>query len=138
MMRRTVGLLVTLALVILRVLLTAEAQQETKVPRIGLLSPGFPPSKAERNQRPLVRGLRDLGYVEGQTMTIEERYSEDKPERLPALAAELVRLHVEVIVAGSAPAVQAAKHATSTIPIVMATGGHNPVEAQSASQHPLH
>jgi putative ABC transport system substrate-binding protein len=64
--------------------------------------------------------LRDLGYVEGQNVVIEGRWYGDRPERLPALVAELVRLQVDVIVAGTAPSPEAAKRATSTIPIVMA------------------
>ena len=127
---RTAGIVALLACSLLVALLAAAAQRPGKtVPRIGLLSPGFPPADAERQQRPLLRGLRDLGYVEGQHMTIEERYAEGQPERLPALAAELVRLPVDVIVAGSEPVIQAAKQATSTIPIVMATGGPDPVLA---------
>lgn len=64
-------------------------------------------------------GLRDLGYVEGRTITLERRYADGLPERLPALAAELARLPVDVIVAGANPTITAAKRATSTIPIVM-------------------
>jgi putative ABC transport system substrate-binding protein len=66
------------------------------------------------------QGLRDLGYVEGQNLVIESRWAEGRLERLPDLAAELVRLQVEVIVAGGASAIRAAQHATHTIPIVMA------------------
>jgi putative ABC transport system substrate-binding protein len=66
------------------------------------------------------QGLRDLGYVEGKNIIIEWRYAEAKPERLPALAAELVRLKVDVIVTGGEAATRPAKEATSTIPIVMA------------------
>jgi putative ABC transport system substrate-binding protein len=76
----------------------------------------------------LQQGLRDLGYVEGQNMAIVYRYAEGKIERLPKLAAELVRLRVEVIVAGGAPAIRAAQHATRTLPIVMA-GTADPVAA---------
>jgi putative ABC transport system substrate-binding protein len=73
------------------------------------------------------QGLRDLGYVEGQNLVIESRYAEGREERLPDLAAELVRLKVDVIVAGG-PAIRAAQHATSTIPIVMAVTG-DPVQS---------
>src|SRR5207244_3584263 len=66
------------------------------------------------------QGLRELGYVEGQNIAIEYRFAEGRPERLPALAAELVRLKVDVIVAGGPPAPGAAKQATGTIPIVFA------------------
>src|SRR5204863_2979555 len=66
------------------------------------------------------QGLRDLGYVEGQDLVIEQRYAEGSEERLHDLAAELVRLKVDVIVAAGSPAIRAAQHATRTIPIVMA------------------
>ena len=96
---------------------TAEAQQTKKIPRIGYLvfrdSPG-PGEKA------FLQGLQDLGYVEGKTIVIEWRRTTGKPELLADLAAELVRLKVDVLVAAPTPAVQAAKNATSTIPIVMA------------------
>jgi putative ABC transport system substrate-binding protein len=69
------------------------------------------------------QGLRDLGYVEGQNLVIEYRYAEGSQERLPDLAAELVRLQVEVIVAGGSNTIRAAQHATRTIPIVMAGTG---------------
>ena len=73
------------------------------------------------------QGLHDLGYVEGQNLVMEYRYAEGKAERLPALAAELVRLPVDVIVAGGTAAIRAAQHATRTIPIVMAVA-YEPVE----------
>jgi putative ABC transport system substrate-binding protein len=97
--------------------LAAEAQQAAKVPRIGALggSPAFSPLREA-----FLEGLRDLGYVEGRTVVIEYRYDEDKLERLPASAAELVALKVDVIVTGSTPAALAAKRATTTIPIVFA------------------
>ena len=72
------------------------------------------------------QGLRELGYVEGQNLVIEYRYAEGRDERLPDFAAELVRLKVDVIVAGGAAAIRAAQHATRTIPIVMA-GNADPV-----------
>ena len=107
---------------------TAEAQRPAKVPRIGILSLTSPRSEDEPRQ-PWREGLRDLGYIEGQTITFEERYAEGKRERLPALAAELVQLQVDLIVAGGgATVVRAAKEATSTIPIVM-TSGADPVRA---------
>ena len=74
--------------------------------------------------------LRDLGYIEGQNIATEYRYAEGKRDRYPELAAELVRLKVDIIVvAGGTPSVQAAKNATKTIPIVMAGAGADPVEA---------
>ena len=101
----------------------AEAQQTRKIPRIGYLA-GDPqaPSHAAFRQ-----GLRDLGYVEGQTILIEWRFAEDKPDRFPDLAAELVRLKVDVVVAANAAAVGALKRATTTIPIVMESYGGDPV-----------
>jgi putative ABC transport system substrate-binding protein len=88
-----------------------------KIFRIGVLSPGCHPPSSALNL--LLQGLRDLGYVEGQNLAIEWRYSEGKAERFADLAAELVRLQVDVIVAMSTPAALAAKHATQTIPIIM-------------------
>jgi putative tryptophan/tyrosine transport system substrate-binding protein len=96
----------------------AEAQQPAKVPRIGYLSRGSGPGANEEIFR---QGLRSLGYIEGQTVAIESRFAHEKLDRLPELAAELVRLKVAIIVAGAgAPTVQAAKTATTTIPVVMA------------------
>jgi putative tryptophan/tyrosine transport system substrate-binding protein len=98
----------------------AQAQQPTKIPRIGYLT-GGPPAAMVARAEAFRQGLRDLGYVEGKNMIIEWRYAEAKPERLPALAAELVELKVDVIVTGGeAAATRPAKEATSTIPIVMA------------------
>jgi putative tryptophan/tyrosine transport system substrate-binding protein len=93
------------------------AQPPAKVSRIGVLAPGCPPPSPTLDV--LLQGLRDLGYVDGQTVAIEWRYSEGQAERFPELAAELVRLQVDLIVAISTPAALAAKHATSTMPIVM-------------------
>jgi len=98
--------------------LAAEAQQAAKAPRIGYLSPLSPSSDSTRIEA-FRQGLRDLGYVEGQNIAIEYRYAEEKFDRLPDLAAELVRLKVDVIVAASTPGIRAAKNATSTIPIIM-------------------
>src|SRR5215510_16620965 len=97
----TVGRVVTLALAVLVAPLVAAAQQPAKVPRIGVLSPGLPPAALDWKQRSLFwQGLRALGWVEGQTIVIEYRWAEGKLERLPALAADLVHLPVDVIVAG--------------------------------------
>ena len=117
---RAIPLIVIVVLAILVAPLTAEAQQPTKVHRIGYLSPGFSPSRLSTLEA-LRQGLRDLGWVEGENLTIEYRVAEGEVERLPALAAELVHLPVEVIVAGGSAAIHAAQHATRTIPIVMAT-----------------
>jgi putative ABC transport system substrate-binding protein len=126
---KIVRLVVMLALVILTAPLAASAQPSTKVPRIGWLSSGSPPSGPTPNDEVFQQGLRDLGYVEGQNLTIEYRYAEGNRERLPDLAVALVRLHVDVIVAEGTTATRAAKQATSTIPIIMAGVGVDPVEA---------
>ena len=97
----------------------AEAQQPKKAPRIGFLI-GVSPSAFAARTEAFRQGLRELGYVEGKNMVIEWRYAEGKLDRLPALAAELVRLKVDVIVTAAPSSTRAAKEATSTIPIVMA------------------
>ena len=99
----------------------AEAQQATKTSRIGYLSPNSASEPENRGRLGALReGLRDLGYFEGQNITIESRWAEGEYGRLPDLAAELVHLKVDVIVTYAPPAIQAAKQATGTIPIVMA------------------
>jgi len=107
----------------------AEAQQPKKVSRIGYLS-SFDPASDSDGTEAIRLALRELGYVEGQNMATEYRYAEGKLDRLPELAAELVRLKVDIILAsgGSGP-IQAAKNATKTIPIVMTGAGIDPVEA---------
>jgi putative ABC transport system substrate-binding protein len=115
----TIRLIATLALVILTAPLAAEAQQATTVYRIGRLSPGSPLLGAHLWEA-LRQGLRELGYVEGQNLIVEYRYAEGSEERLRDLAAELVRLQVDVMVAEGAAAIRAAQHATRTVPIVMA------------------
>ncbi|SRR6266567_2716413 len=100
----------------------AEGQQPRKVPRVGFLS-AFSPSDVPLWRAGLQKGLRDLGYTEGRDITIEYRYADGHLERLPGLAAELVRLKVDVIVAETTPASVAAKQATTTIPIVMTIVG---------------
>ncbi len=120
-----VGFVVTLTLSLLVAPLTAEAQQATNVHRIGRLSAGSP-TEPNPDLEAFRQGLRELGYVEGQNLIIESRYAEGSEERLPDLAAELVRLKVEVIVAGGSSTIRAAQHATRTIPIVMA-GSYDPV-----------
>jgi putative ABC transport system substrate-binding protein len=112
-------LLSIVVLAIVAAPLTAEAQQAAKIPRIGILSP-FDRSSAARNVEAFRRGLRELGYTEGNNIAIEYRFAEGKFDRLPDLAIELVRLNVAVIVTSSTPGVQAARSATTTIPIVIA------------------
>ncbi len=115
---RTVRLIVILALGILLAPLAADAQQAAKVWRIGILAnvPG-PHWDAFR------QGLRQLGYVEGQNIALENRWGEGRFDRLPALVGELVRLRVDLIVTAGTPAARAAKEATTTIPIVAVTVG---------------
>jgi len=116
-----------LATVLLTTALPAEAQQAGKIYRIGFLSGGFPgPSHWTTTLR---TRLRALGYVEGKNIAIESRFAENKPDRLPALADELVRLKVDIIVAGGTNDARTAKNATKTIPIVMTGIGVDPVEA---------
>jgi putative ABC transport system substrate-binding protein len=105
--------------------IVVEAQQTTKVMKIGYLSGVSPAAEAARREA-FSQGLRELGYVEGKTVVIEYRYSEGKYERLPGLAAELVRLKPDLIVTGGGPSTRAAKEVTSTIPIVM-TNDPDPV-----------
>ena len=116
---RTIGLIVTLALGILAAPLAAEAQQAGKVHQIGYLISGSPASWANRVEA-LRMGLRDLGYVEGKNIAIVFRPAE-AGERLAEVAADLVRLKVDVIFATSSTEVEAARRATKTIPIVFAT-----------------
>jgi ABC-type uncharacterized transport system substrate-binding protein len=107
----------------------AAAQQPKKVPRIGYLSGQDPATEFTRAEAVRL-ALRELGYIEGQNIAIEYRYAEGKLDRYPELAAELMRLRVDIIlVAGGNPPIQAAKNATKTIPIVMMGGGSDPVEA---------
>ena len=107
--------------------LAARAQQSHRVPRIGVLLLGTPASFAARTQA-FVEGLRDLGYVEGSTVAIEWKWGQDQVDRLPDLAAELVRSQVDVIVTGGTPPAKTLKNAARTIPIVMAIVG-DPVAA---------
>ena len=113
----TVGLVVTLALSMLAASL-ATAQPAGKVPRIGWLQLDAPPTGPTPSIDAFRAGLRALGWVEGQNIAIEHRWAGGRLDRLPALAAELVRLPVDVIFAGTGEAFSAAKDATTTIPIV--------------------
>ena len=107
----------------------ADAQQPKKVPLIGYLSNTDLARESARSEA-IRLALRERGYIEGQNIAIEYRYAEQKLDRLPELAAELVRLKVDIIVAvGGTVTTRAAKNATKTIPIVMVGGGGDPVEA---------
>ncbi len=121
MKRRGIVIIAVLLIGILAVPLAVEAQQAGKVYRIGYLTPGGGVEQSFRD------AMQRLGYVEGQNIVIEGRFAERKLERLPDLAAELVGLKVDVIVTITTPAAQAAKNATTTIPVVMA-GSAFPVE----------
>ena len=114
---RLIGLAVVLTVSLTLALLAADAQQAEKVPRIGYLTP-FNLDGANPLRDAFRQGLRDLGYVEGRNLVLEIRSAEGKYERYPALAAELVALKVDVIVATDTPAALTAKQATRTLPIV--------------------
>jgi putative ABC transport system substrate-binding protein len=114
-----------LALAPLLAPLAVDAQRLAKVPRIGVLAGGFP--SADPCLEALRRGLHEAGYVEGQTHVLEPRWSEGRAERFPMLAAELVRLQVDLIVSAAAPAAVAVKEATTSIPIVLASSFY-PIE----------
>ncbi len=112
----TLALVVALALSVVVAPLAANAQQPARIPRIGILRSGSPPDPFVEAFK---QGLHELGYVEGQNISIEYRWAEGRDERLPGLAADLVHLKVDVIVASGPAPVLAAKQATTTIPIVM-------------------
>ena len=118
-----------LSAVLFALSVSASAQQPKKVPRIGYLSSQDPAHESARAEG-IRLALRELGYVEGQNIAIEYRYSEGKTDRAPELATELVRLKVDIIVvAGGIHWIAAAKNATKTIPVVMVGVGNDPVEA---------
>ncbi|TMA78484.1 MAG: ABC transporter substrate-binding protein [Deltaproteobacteria bacterium] len=128
---------ILVAAMLLAVGVTAQAQQPKKVSRIGYLSSFHPASESARSEG-IRLALHELGYIEGQNITIEYRYAgligfkamDSFSERASELAAELVRLKVDIILAaGGTGIIQAAKNATKTIPIVMTGGGSDPVEA---------
>ena len=116
-----------LATVLLTTAPPAGAQQSTKTPRIGFLAPGSLASYSGRVEA-FRQGLRELGYIEGQNLTVQYRFAEGRFDRLPELASELVRLKVDVILAGGQPAVHATKQATTSIPIIIGQAG-DPVGA---------
>ena len=113
---------ILIAVVLLAVGVIAEAQQTGKILRIGFLTGASLSSQFGRNEA-FRQGLRELGYVEGKNIVIEWRSYEGRANLRPALAAELVRLKVDIIVAAGSGDIQAAKEATVTIPIVMLAGG---------------
>ena len=97
----------------------ARAQVAERVFRVGILRPSPPPLQSDDTVNGIPDALRELGYVEGRNLVIERRYAGGKPERLPALARELVQARVDIIIAVSAPAVLAAREASSSVPILM-------------------
>src|SRR5262245_44541643 len=113
------ALIAVVVLGIVAALGAAQAQKASTVPRIGYLGSSIPSKFLSQMTDAFRQGLRDLGYVEGRDIVIEYRSAEGKLDRLPALAAELVALKVDVIVTvGGTPAAVAAKQATRTVPIV--------------------
>ena len=112
---------ILIAVMLLAVAVVAEAQQSKKVPRIGWLAVNT--ATLPERYEAFRRGLRELGYIEGQNIVIERRDAEGNVQRLPDAAAELVRLKVDVIVTTGTTGALAAKQATSTVPIVITTGG---------------
>jgi putative ABC transport system substrate-binding protein len=120
---------ILVAVVLLALGVIAEAQEPKKVPRIGYLS-NTDPSREFARAEAIRLALRELGYIEGQNIATEYRYSEGKLDRLPELAAEVVRLKVDIIlVGGGVIPIRVAKNATKTIPIVMMGQGLDPVTA---------
>jgi putative ABC transport system substrate-binding protein len=122
MKRRRTDAILSFALAVAAAPLAADAQQQAKVARIGVLGQPTASTYATRIEA-FRQGLRELGYVEGQNIAIEYRWAEGRYERLPGLAAELVHLRVDVIVTHGTPGTRAAQQATTTIPIVMAQSG---------------
>jgi ABC-type uncharacterized transport system substrate-binding protein len=124
--------------VLLAVAVIAEAQQPKKVPRIGYLA-AFESAFESTRTEAIRLALRERGYIEGQNIATEYRYTQGKLDRRPEFVAELVRLKVDIIlVSGGAPLTRAAKNATKTIPIAMVGGGADPVEAgliESLARH---
>jgi putative ABC transport system substrate-binding protein len=117
-----------LSAMLLALRVPASAQQPKKISRLGYLAPGDAASDSARTEA-IRLVLRERGHIEGQNVASEYRYADGKWDRLPELAAELVRLKVDIIVTAGPIPVRAAKNATKTIPIVMTGGGLDPVEA---------
>jgi putative ABC transport system substrate-binding protein len=120
---------ILVAVVLLVLGITAEAQQPNKVPRTGYLTVGDAATESARAEA-IRLALRELGYIQGQNIAFEYRYGENKRDRYAELAAELVRLKVDVIVVtGGDPYIQVVKNATKSTPIVMVGSGSDPVKA---------
>src|SRR5262245_19295845 len=117
-MKRAAVTSILVAVVLLAVAVIAKAQQSKKAARIGFLgATSFSPASARIEA--FRQGLRELGYVEGKNIVIEARYTDARPERLADLAAELVRLNLDIIMAQGGQSIRAAQNTTKTIPIVM-------------------
>jgi putative tryptophan/tyrosine transport system substrate-binding protein len=127
-MKRAAVPSILVAVVLLVLGVTAEAQQAKKLPTIGYLSARDPALESTRAEA-IRLALRELGYIEGQNIATEYRYTEGKADRAPELLAELVRLKVDIIVVGTPTNIRAAVNATKTIPIVMMGTGTDPVVA---------
>src|SRR5215475_12505839 len=120
---------ILVAVILLTVAVVTEAQQPKKVPRIGYLSSSDPAADSSRSEA-IRLALHERGYIEGQNIATDYRYAEGKRDRLPELAAELVRLKVDIILAASGDLlIRTAMKATKTIPIVMVVGASDPVAA---------
>jgi putative tryptophan/tyrosine transport system substrate-binding protein len=136
-MKRAAVPLILVAVVLLAVGVIAEAQQPKKVFRIRYLS-SFDAATESARSEAIRLALRELGYIEGQNIAIEYRYAEGKVDRATELAAELVRLKVDIIlVTGGPSGILAAKNATKTIPIVMGGTPNDPVEAGLVDSLPV-
>src|SRR3989442_14848665 len=123
-MRRSIIGLIILALSLLLMPRATDAQQSVKVPLLGILGIGRYPTEAQLQQSAFLQKFHELGWHEGHNITVERRFAESQLDRLPDLAADLVRLRPDVIVVvGGTPVVRAAQLATSTIPIVIRGAG---------------
>ena len=118
----------TLCALLFALCTSVEAQQPGKVPQVGVLVSTSAAAAVSRIHA-FQQGLRELGYIEGKNIIVEYRYGEGKPDRAPLLAAELLRLKVDILLVSGDPAVRAAMNATMTIPIVLLGAGLDPVEA---------
>jgi putative ABC transport system substrate-binding protein len=128
-MKKAVLLSILVVVMQLAAELIVDAQQPEKVPRIGYLTSNYPATESARSEG-IRLALRELGYIEGQNIAIEYRYAEGKNDRHPKLAAELVRLKVDlIVVAGGVGTIRVLMNATKTIPIVMVGDATDPVEA---------
>jgi putative ABC transport system substrate-binding protein len=126
---KTKSAVLTLSTLLFALCVSTEAQQPKKIPRIGYLAGNRPATDSTRFEA-IRLALREFGYIEGQNIVIEYRYAEGRQDRNPQLAAELVRLNVDIILVSSGdPTIRAAKNATKTIPIIMMGASIDPIEA---------